>query len=625
MAPERLVCLALLLLCSAACSRDLSNLNPPYPRIGNCYGAALSWRPWDQGAEYWSKLDLFIGGGYDLHYDWDNPRWDKALTTMQANITRLREANPTALVLPYVDVIEGVENPATPAHWWDLNAQGERWSGWPGMYRINMKLPEVLQYNLDMVRDRVLGREMFDGVFYDCWSPDDWLCPRTAQLRDGTAVVMLNAWNLPTKGFADLNGVLSEDELNRVIAGTVDFDDFMQRYLRWCRDSRKPVVTMIVCHPEGVDDDPWRWSKMSREERQQLSEKMRHEEQTMRFGLTATLMGDGYFGYDMGTAGRGNWWWYKEYDAPLGQPKGDCRRNADGTYQREFDGGTVIVNGSAYDAVVRLPGKRQDMSTGRVGTDFMIPMYDGRLFLPTDAPETGTSDVAPRITVAPPTQLRLAHLPHDVTVVQTPPGLELRFDATGALQKILWRGETIMNGGFPIVAAPPFRQFSVQSTTACTPDPAPGGPAKLRYGGSLVHEAQRADFVETVTVQPDGRFTLRFDCTAVTDLDIRLWRHYFFFPTRLYAGAKAEAEGKTITLPETLGGDQLLPATKQFVLTGKDTTITIDSTLPLGLIDHRKWGTEEYLLAGYPVGISAAVKAGTQWSVEMTVTVAPAK
>jgi len=617
MSLDRLTCLCVLLLCAAAQGRDLAQISPPFPRIGNCYAAGLSGRSWEQGGEYWSKLDLFIGGGYDLHYDWDNPRWEKALSAMAANIERLRQANPTALVLPYVDVIEGVENPATPARWWDLNAQGERWSGWPGMYRINMKLPEVLQYNLDMVRDRIMAREMFDGVFYDCWSPDDWLCPRTAKLRDGQAIVMLNAWNLPTTGFADLNGVLSEDELNRVIAGKVDFDDFMQRYLRWCRESRKPVVTMLVCHPEGIDDDPWRWTKLPYAERQKMGETYRTDEQTMRFGLTATLMGDGYFGYDLGTMGRGNWWWYKEYDAPLGYPRGDCRRNADGTYQREFAGGTVVVNGSAYDAVVRLPEKRRDMSTGRVGTQFTIPMCDGRLFLPTQEPETATPDVAPRLTATPPDHLRLARLPGGAVVVQTPQGLELRFNGQGELQKIMRHGQNVMGGGFPVVATPPFRVLGVKDVTAEAPEPVAGQPARLTFRGRLVREEQRADFVETVTVQPDGRFTLRFDCTAVTDLNLRMWRHYFTFPTRLFAGATAQAEGKTVTLPETLGETELLPATKQFALEGKDLTVTIDTTQPLALVDHRKYGSDEFLLAGYPV--SGAVKQGAQWSVEMTV------
>ena len=622
--PRLLTCLVFAMAASTCLARDVSRIDPPFPRIGNCYGAGLGGQSWDKGAEYWTKLDLFIGGGYDLHYDWKNPRWPKVLETVQRNVERLREVNSTALVLPYVDVIEGPDNPDIPKAWWDLNDKGERWSGWPGYFRINVKLPEVLQFNLDRVREDVFGRECFDGVFYDCWSPDRTLVPGTARLRDGKAIVMLNAWNLPNEGFADLNGVLAEDELNRVIDGRVDFEDFLRRYLRWCTESRKPVTTMLVCRPRDLNDDPWRWAKMTREERLAECEKAhRDDEQTMRFGLATTLMGDGYFGYDGGTAARGNWWWYKEYDAPLGQPKTPASRNPDGTWQREFDGGTVIVNGSMYDAVVNLPAKRRDLSTGRVGTRFTLPQYDGRIFLPTTDPPTAAPDIEPRLTLDPPAKLRVVKLDDGLTVAQTPSGLELRLDGKGALRNILWHGRTLMTGGFPVVATPPFRAFSLEGVTGGLAEGAPPAPdsAVFVYRGAFVDDDQRAEYVETCTVGPGGRFALRFDVTATTDLNIRLWRHFFSFPAPQYAGCTAQAGDKTLPLPETLKDETLLPAAKRFTVSGKDATITVESSIPLGLVDHRKWGTDEYLLAGYPVG--SAVKQGTKWSVEMTVTVQP--
>lgn len=597
----------------------MSKINPTFPRIGNCYGAGLGWKPWEQGAEYWSKLDLFVGGCYDLHYDWDNARWDKALANVAANVEHLRQMNPNALVMPYVDVIEGPDSPSISQKWWDLNAKGERWSGWPGYYRVNMKLPEVLQYNLDMVREKVFGQDMFDGVFFDCWSPDDWLCPRTAQLRDGKAIVMLNAWNIPKTGFESLNGVLAEDEINRVVEGKVDFEDFLGRYLKWCQLSRKPVTTMLVCRPESIVDDPWRWSKLTREQKQAEQEKGRREdEQTMRFGLATTLMGDGYFGYDAGTSGRGNWWWYKEYDAPLGYPKGDSRRNADGTWQRDYDGGTVVVNGSAYDVVVQLPRRCKDVSTGRVGTGFTLPMYDGRIFLPSDEPETATADVAPRLTATPPTSLRTASLPGGLSVVQTPGGLELRVDGKGVLQPVMLKGKRVLTGGAPVVATPPFVTFTAQDVSGGIEQQPAGEPAKLVYRGTLVCDQQKIAYVETITVQPDNRFTLHFDFEALTDLDIRMWRQYFSFPVASYAGGTANAAGQTVTLPATLQADSaILTAAPKVTVTGKDAVVTVESTHPMGLADHRKYGVEEYLLPAYP--ISGAVKQGTKLAVEMTV------
>jgi len=51
----------------------------------------------------------------------------------------------------------------------------------------------------------------------------------------------------------------------------------------------------------------------------------------MRFGLTSTLMGDGFFSYDNGDQAHGDPWWFDEYDNAgqgrgyLGQPLGEAR------------------------------------------------------------------------------------------------------------------------------------------------------------------------------------------------------------------------------------------------------------------------------------------------------------
>jgi hypothetical protein len=607
-----------------ALARDLATINPPFPRLANCYGAGLGWQDWEQGKEYWPKLDLVIGGGYDLHYDWDNPRWAQVLPRVQANLARLREANPHVLVLPYVDVIEGPPDLKLPDQWWDRNEQGERFSGWPGMDRINTKLPEVLQYNLDKVRQEVLGRECFDGVFYDCWSPDKWLVPQTGKLRDGQAIVMVNAWNLPSQGFADLNGALAEDELNRVIEGKVDFEEFLGRYLRWCRESRKPAVTTLVCRPQVINDDPWRWAKMTHEERVAIKEKARSDEQPMRFGLATTLMGDGYFAYDSGTMGRGDWWWYKEYDAPLGHPRSDARRHDDGTWWREFDGGTVVVNGSGYDTAVVLPRKSRDVSTGRVGTRFTLPLGDGRIFVPSADPPTPGDDVAPQLTRQGATETQLVALPSGLLVARTPGGLEVRVEPNGAFNSILWKGKPLLRGGTPVVSAPPWKAFQLQDAALLekVAGPQADGQAvvRLAFRGTWVCEQQQAAVIQRLTVGPDDRLTLSFDCEALTDLDLRMWRHYWSFPVAPYAGAQAEAEGKSLDLPAELKAVELLPAAKELTVTAADRRVTIISSLPLALVDHRNWGVEEYLLAGYPV--SGKVPKGTKWQVATTVTVA---
>ncbi|NUP99299.1 MAG: hypothetical protein HUU35_05525 [Armatimonadetes bacterium] len=597
--------------------RDPLTVNPPFPRIGNCYGAGLGWRNWEQGQEYWSKLDLFVGGGYDLHYDWEHPRWPKALANLEHNIARLREVNPQALVLPYVDVVEGPDNPNVPAHWWDLR-NGERWSGWPGYFRINTALPEVLQYNLDQVRGQVFARDYFDGVFYDCWSPDQVLCPQTAALRGGRAIVTLNAWNLPRDGFGDLNGCLAEDELNRVVEGTVDFEEFLARYLRWCSDSRRPVATMLVCHPRSVGEDFWAVPKLSREERQARIEAARTADpQMLRFGLCTTLLGDGYFGYDGGNGlSRDNWWWYPEFDAPLGYPSGPASRREDGTWQRQFDGGLVVVNGSGYDVVVTLPRRLKDFSTGRVGTRFTIPLFDGRILVPTDEPESPDNEPAPRLTRTV-SQLAVTRL-DDLQIIQTPAGLELRVDSAGAIKAVRWQGQTLLTGGFPTLFAPPFKAFAVQGKAA---EPRVSeGAAQLAFEGEYRHENQLLRYQESLRVEPRS-FTIRYEATAASQLDLRMWRHYFGFPVARYAGAEACAGDQQRILPASLSDERLLPASNELELRLPELTLTIHCSLPLGLMDHREFGVAEYLLAGYPAG--GAQPAGRQWSITTTVAITP--
>jgi Hypothetical glycosyl hydrolase family 15 len=620
MKTDRLLLGGILFALASVCgARDLSQINPPFPRIGNCYAAGLGSKTWEQGSNYWTKLSLIIGGGYDLHYDWEKPRWPGTLEKVAQNIAKLRQVNPNVLVLPYVDVIEGPDNPNVPKNWWELK-KGERWSGWPGMFRINTGLTEVLQFNLDKVREEICGRECFDGVFYDCWHPDDWLVPRTAALRNGKAVVMLNDWNLPRKGFDTLNGVLAEDEINRIIDGKVVFEEFLGRYLRWTRESRKPVVTMIVCRPQTIGDAPFRWHQLSWKERQAIRDRARTEdEKTMRFGLATTLMGDGYFGYDTGTMGRGNWWWYKEYDAPLGHPRGPARRNADGTWQRDYDGGTVVVNGTLYDAVAELPVKSRDVSTGRVGTRFTIPSFDGRIFLPTDEPPTATADVAPRMTARAPEKLRAVTLDSGVVAVQTPGGLEVRFDAAGTMRHVVWRGQKLLTGGWPVARLMPSTDLLAEKVTGGISG-ADDAEARLVFHGALVEGARRVDFAETCAITTDNRLTLHFDFAAASDLSLRMWRHYFAFPVDRYANAAARTDAKSITLPAVLKDDALLPASKRVVIETGDTTVTVESTVSLSLIDHRKHGSDEYLLAGYPA--RGEVKEGTKWSVEISVAVA---
>jgi len=531
--------------------------------------------------------------------------------------------NPKVIVLPYVDVIEGIDHKSIPGAWWELNAEGKRWQGWPGYYRINTKLPEVLDYNLAMVRDRILARSCFDGVFYDCWHVEDILCPKTVALRDGRAVVMINDWNLPNTGFETLNGCLAEDEFNRVMEGKVDFEDFLARYLRWSRESRKPAVTMLVGHPRKMPMDPFANHQLPWKQRQEVREKLRDSDpQALRFGLATTLMGDGYFGYDSANMGRGDWWWFPEYDAPLGFPKGPAHREADGTWRREFDGGLVVVNGTPYDTTLHLGANHRDVRSDRVAKDFTLRMFDGRILLPTNDSPRGGDDPPVRITAAPTAKVIAASLDEDMQAVKTPGGLELRLSPAGEPQSILWHGKRLFTGGWP--TAKSSDGSSVEITKSDKPIiSVADNEATVTFRGTTKLGHAMIDYEEKVIAEANDSFTLDFHFTTKSDFKPQFWRHFFMLPVSAFKGAQASNTRSECALPEKLSNESLLPADTKLTLQRAQQTITLDSSTPMSLVDHRKWGTDEYLIASYPV--RGEIKAGKTWSYRVKVIVSEAE
>ncbi len=53
----------------------------------------------------------------------------------------------------------------------------------------------------------------------------------------------------------------------------------------------------------------------------------------------------------------------------------------DGTWRRDYDGGTVVVNPTYKDVTVRTAVAARDVSTGKVGAEFVIPALDGRILI----------------------------------------------------------------------------------------------------------------------------------------------------------------------------------------------------------------------------------------------------
>ncbi len=116
----------------------------------------------------------------------------------------------------------------------------------------------------------------------------------------------------------------------------------------------------------------------------------------MRYGLTSTLMGDGFYEFDYGDQDHGQTWMYDEYRAYLGTPVADAKNltgSTDpvraGVWRRDFQHGTVLVNSSNQTQTVDLNGDfehlhgAQDPKTndGTIASIVTIPPQDGLLLL----------------------------------------------------------------------------------------------------------------------------------------------------------------------------------------------------------------------------------------------------
>lgn len=427
---------------------------------------------------------------------------------------------------------------------------------------------------------------------------------------------MTNAGNLPQEVSSSANEALSEDELNRAAAGEIDVRDLMDRYRRWMRDSSKPAITSISCCPRTIDTDPWRWARKNDEERRKALEEAKESDPAMmRFGLCFTLMDDGYFAYDGGTQHRGSWWWYPEYDAPLGEPKGSCVEIRPAFWRRDFSGAAVFVNGSDYDKAISFDAPMRDFSTGRIGRSFVVPRVDGRIFVPATLP-AGVDDNGIPMDQATFIRDGSGKTGQEAsadgrTRWLTAAGLELFLSPTGMLDRLSWKGTRILSGGHPVIVLPEWREIQPANRGATTMPASLDDPQGLVWRGIVGwSETGRAeeDFLVDeweIAVAPGeyGATTLtitdRFQ--ALQDFEPRMWRQYFFLPVSAWAGRRASLPSAqtTIALPKRLGSESL-GGGREIVLESDGFAISIRSGIEYGLVDHRKYNTSDYLWAGYP-------------------------
>lgn len=398
-----------------------SSKSPDFPRIANIYGSGVSSQATDSELKLIARYDLLIGG-------LKHPNTSDDVSLLNSNMNRLREINPSIVVLdfaasaPYFTSPDRLPagTPPSPNDIWLRTTEGDMIHGWPGTHMLNLGNERAVEFLAQHILKRIDGL-LLDGVFVDCmmgefdqWAveirtgkkvkidadgdgvEDDpaaldaaWVAGKALLLSKLRAalgketIIMVNG-QTPAEFMRPLiNGNFLEDYVDYTLVGSHgrSWQSVVDQYLSWCNTPHEPNCTTInatsVYWPEYEA-----WDNLDYAENGRILQHGYSQLQKMRFGLTTALIGDGYYGFDLNTRWPMQHWWYAEYDAPLGTALGSAQANADGTWQRDFAGGRVIVNPTPREVHIKFASKHRDFTTSWSGKEMLLPSYDGRIYVP---------------------------------------------------------------------------------------------------------------------------------------------------------------------------------------------------------------------------------------------------
>jgi len=404
---KKIIFTILILLTGLCVASPALAVNDTYPKIANYY------------------LDPFVPEGdfedlakYDLIvFDIDLPRVRPEL------IEFLKKENPDILLYAYItsqsvadiDTLSDFEKVRTENYkaakknnWWLKNSKGENITYSDVFWFIKCIDPsdEWNGYLTDMIKKEVEESEVWDGVFLDVLVSDiTWLNGGDVDIdQDGkkdTREEMNSYWQEQMNDLLDrtrqkiskpvianvnpidiyeekLNGVLLEDFPAKWF-GKNSWSISMKQYLKELpKKNRNPQIYVLNSTSGNTGN-----SKMYKE---------------MRFGLSSTLLGDGYHSFDFGFNEHSQAWWYDEYEVVLGTAESEAYNLLDkesemikpGLWRRDFYNGITLVNSTdreqvyifSHEEFEKINGSQdKQVNNGEKINLIKIPSMDGRILL----------------------------------------------------------------------------------------------------------------------------------------------------------------------------------------------------------------------------------------------------
>lgn len=316
-------------------------------------------------------------------------------------IDEARRVHPGIILLAYVptvsynniwtaDIYKQFKS-GIKSSWWLKDKNNQQVSIWPGTEALDLT-GGWNKYLADWTVDKILSTGDWDGVFYDEVSAEiNWI-PNLNVTDD--------AW---TQGNIDLFSRTKQRSPNSIIVMNGSSSSKLMPYVNGRMFESFPtpwesngdwsaIENRYLTQPSQVTGDPTFIINSNSDNTGQQT-----NYQKMRFGLTSTLLGDGYFGYDFGTESHGQTWYYDEYDTFLGQPISGPKDLLTPTnttmkssvWGRDFEKGKAIVNSTGQSQKIRLDGDyekihgTQDPTTndGHIVSTVTIPAEDGIVLL----------------------------------------------------------------------------------------------------------------------------------------------------------------------------------------------------------------------------------------------------
>ncbi len=336
---------------------------------------------------------------YFLHWTIDEldarelSKWDLLILDMELQerspdmLREIRRRNPDVVILAYVTAGEirsdaaqigssaplraRLANRIDPS-WYLTDAADNRRTFWSGTWILNVtnrapvadgkRWQDVLP---QFVKDEVMSSGMWDGVFFDNgWQEIGYFARGPVDLNgDGsneTTADADRAWQdglrniyRRTREILDPKFYVFQNDGPMYYADVQGqmFENFPkgnwtlteQQIQRTARGGIPPAVPIV----NSNTGNSGRFTEYG----------------NMRYGLASALLNDAYFSYDYGDQDHGQWYYYDEYDANLGQPIGTPRRVdgasgnfTAGVWRRDFERGAAVVNAGSVARTVDLGG-----------------------------------------------------------------------------------------------------------------------------------------------------------------------------------------------------------------------------------------------------------------------------